>query len=285
MRVLFTIATFIFHSCFSFVMAQSSDMDKNQGDFLVENDNSDTVFPHTINYYPNLYAFLQTGKSEGLIPNVKKLAKLRRFIENITLKKRRFKNESQFLSHVFYKTHEKFLKTYTAHATVTDIFSKGEYDCVSGTALYAILLDQLNIDYTIKEFDYHVLLLINADKTYMIESTDPLHGFVEHKKEIHSRISDYANEAEKSVKLAKIGSEKSEKQHPESINNDINLKQLLGLQYFNNAVYFYNKEMPVETITSLKHSLRYYNSKRIRAFKVHTFKVFANNSAVAYLQR
>ncbi len=285
MRVLFIISCLFAVTSLSSISGQSIDMDNNNPSTSLHlTKNSHFSFP-TVKHHPNLKAFLKTGKSKNNQVNTKKLTKFQKFIENVTLKKQQFKNESQFLNYLFFKTHQKFLKTYAAHATVTDIFTKGAYDCVSGTALYAIILDQLHINYTIKEFDYHVLLLINqGNKTYLMESTDPLHGFVDHSELITARINAYVHESDTNAKLEKLGSDNSKFQSPNAINNNINLQQLLGLQYYNNAIYFYNKEMPKETINALKKSLHYYNSKRIREFTIHTYKLFANESVLAQLR-
>ncbi len=103
---------------------------------------------------------------------------------------------------------------------------KGEYDCVTGTIVYALILDKLNIEYEILEFPYHVLIVLNIDgKDIMLEATDPYYGFVTEEKDYLERIEFYKNQSQENAFLRKI-----------------DLKQLAGLYYYNQAVEEYNSK-------------------------------------------
>ncbi|MEP2026189.1 MAG: hypothetical protein ABJI85_16100, partial [Reichenbachiella sp.] len=89
------------------------------------------------------------------------------------------KSEAAFLKYVFYTVHRKMLGTYEQYVTFSEIFKKEKkYDCVTGTALYALILDELDVAYEVHETDYHVYLIAKSEgKEYLFESTDALAGF------------------------------------------------------------------------------------------------------------
>ena len=72
------------------------------------------------------------------------------FLEKLRSKRNQMKSDPRFFNYLFYKTHRKFLKQYQIHSSVEDLLRHGTYDCVSGTALYALILHHLGIEYEIK---------------------------------------------------------------------------------------------------------------------------------------
>lgn len=189
------------------------------------------------------------------------------FIEQIARKKRKYKRESKFLEYVFYKTHHKFLKNYMLYSSFGDLIENSNYDCVAGTALYALILERLDIDYTIKEFDYHVLLIAKTDSgEVLFESTDPINGFVKSKSEINKRIQFYTTPELENGAIKSIGAKEKLDQQSYSVNNDINIQQLAGLQFYNMAVKSYNQTDYIQAIQSLEKGIRHYNSNRFQVF-------------------
>ena len=80
-----------------------------------------------------------------------------RFSESLNHKRFRYKQEIDFWKHVYYKVHRKYLKTYSSPSTLNDVLVTGNYDCLSGTALYAMIFQALGADYQIIETNYHIL--------------------------------------------------------------------------------------------------------------------------------
>lgn len=173
-----------------------------------------------------------------------------------------YNNEEKFLRYMYYKIHRKYLKHYTHYPDFLSLFNAGQYDCVTGTALYAYLLDTLGYDYTIKELAYHIYLLVepqnNPKQTYLIESTDPIYGFVSEKQAIEKRVNMYKDEE---------SSANSGYQYNFKINNTINLEKLAGLAYYNSAVTYYNQQQFAKAIAQLKKANYLYHSQRMEAFR------------------
>ena len=68
----------------------------------------------------------------------------------------------EFLRTIFYKTHNKLLLNYDKLASLDQTIEKGTYGCLTGTMLYALILDHFKIAYEIIELPNHVFLQIRA---------------------------------------------------------------------------------------------------------------------------
>lgn len=170
-----------------------------------------------------------TGYQEEIATAVKKLSA-----------KREKLSEDQFLEKVFYYVHRKFLKTYTGYVAFSELFKNGSYDCLTGTAFYAVLLDELEIPYVIYEFDFHLFLLAyTTTDSILMEATDPIYGLVTNQEEIAQRVALYTL-GEKVISQSIGNSRPSGTIPPSEIINRISLKELTGLQYFNLAVNAFN---------------------------------------------
>lgn len=181
-------------------------------------------------------------------------------LQTLRLKSR---DEVDFLEKVFYRVHRKHLGWYQEYALFSRLFDKKTYDCVTGTAFFGIVLDQLGVTYQILEFDFHTLLLVEAGGAYvMMEATDPLDGFVTDANEQRRRITTYTESSYVNDRYAKTG-----------INQQISLLQLTGLHYFNLAVNAFNQQNFDSAIRNLEKAEKIYPSPRV----VETKKLISSN--------
>lgn len=180
------------------------------------------------------------------------------FVNDLKLKKQKWNNDHRLLRHVFYSTHREYLKKYEPYQSFQDIFWTGTYGCLTGTALYAFLMEELGFNYEIIETNYHMFLLVKTDdKEYLIESTDPAHGFVHSKKAISHRIKEaieYNRDDSRSYAFKY------------DIYKSVSHIELIGLQYYNTAIDAYNNENFVMTLYCLNEASRINPSERISAF-------------------
>ena len=169
---------------------------------------------------------------------------------------KRSKSTEQFLKHFFYYVHRNYLKDYQQYATLNDVLENGKYDCVSGTALYALLLDALHINFSVQEMTYHMYLEIPLDGGIaIIESTDPLAGFISTESAIAERLAQYqAEEADPTV-------------YSRPIQAKVGMDELLGLSYFNAAVFHYNQQQFTPARQYLRQAIRWYPADRMYAFQ------------------
>lgn len=131
----------------------------------------------------------------------------------------------EFVKKSFYWVHRKSLKWYKSYGKLSQVLSEGNYDCVTGTALLALIYDHYEVAYTIYEFDTHVLMMVHSvDGDVLLESTDPFDGVV------------YGAEAIQD----KIEALKDKEQNIARIFTTVNLQELAGLQYYNIAASHYS---------------------------------------------
>lgn len=166
----------------------------------------------------------------------------------------RSRNKSAFLEKTFYQIHRKNLGWYENYVSFAQTLEKRKYDCLTGTALYALILDKLEIPYKVLEFDFHIFLLAEADgREILIEATDPLGGFVTDASEIDRRI-----------KSSLLNEQYKDQYYRTYLQNEINLVELAGLQYYNLAVDLFNKQKYKEAKRFIKKANLLYPSERIQ---------------------
>lgn len=154
-------------------------------------------------------------------------------------------SDAQFLKQIFFTVHRKVLGNYQQYVTFDELFQEGQkYDCVTGTALYALILDYFGFEYDIHETDYHVYLVAHtADQRFLFESTDPIYGFASQQEEIKQRIA-AVNIKSKTLNeryLKVISSNDEGAQNIKIIDNIVSIGQLSGLHYYNQGLKYFNE--------------------------------------------
>ncbi|WP_017733972.1 hypothetical protein [Nafulsella turpanensis] len=190
-------------------------------------------------------------------------AKLEKFIRRFEKKKNRY-SDAYLLEQLFYRVHRKYLKKYQPYVGFSQLLEKGKYNCLTSTALYAWFLQALGYEYQIIETDYHIFLMVktSSGEEIMIESTDPKSGFVRDPKLIAQRLEQIKNDAL---------SPEARKERPYhdfklQLFREINLQQLAGLQYYNQAAYLYNNRKQAQAATALSKGNLLYQAERFEHF-------------------
>jgi hypothetical protein len=198
-----------------------------------------------------LSAFLNTDHT-----TVRK-ASLLGHIEKLAEKRESSKNEEVFLRLLFNKTHEKFLRHFDEYASFGALLNKGNYNCLSATAMYALLLHHFEIEYDIIETNYHIFILVNCDNnTILFETTDPLNGFVTAPDEIEKRIRKYKENIVRD-------SDKNYYHLSCALYKHVQLQELTGLLHYNLAVQAFNAHDLGTSIHHLDKATAIYCSPRM----------------------
>ncbi|MBT1703047.1 hypothetical protein [Chryseosolibacter indicus] len=209
-----------------------------------------------ISYYVNLFS--ETDNTSSSLDD-----DLKKFVQQLA-RKRNSKSEKQFLEYLFSKTHRRYLKNYTEYASFGELAENGTYNCLTGTALYALLLDHFNIEHKIIETNYHIFLLVKTnDGAVLFEATDPAHGYVSDEREMVRRISFYK---ENRIEQKEKDNEKTLYQYQFKLFNTVSLKQMAGLLHYNMAIEAYNAQELTGAINHLDKAIAVYNSPRIEEF-------------------
>jgi hypothetical protein len=184
------------------------------------------------------------------------------FLKRLEKNRSSFRQENHFVRFLFYKTHQEYLKRYEEYAPISDLFHSGSYNCLTGTILYALLLDHFQISYQVIETNYHIFILAETSQgKILMEATDPINGLVTSALEIESRINEY-----KENFIATTDLKGDYYQFTFELFRSVSLKELQGLLYYNKAVDAFNHQDLQESAQSLKKAHTFYSSPRIDEF-------------------
>jgi hypothetical protein len=198
-----------------------------------------------------------------------------KFVDKLEAKQSSFKKESAFLEYLFLKTHQKFLKNYVTYVPFQQLFVNGDYNCLTGTALYALLLHHFGFDYKIIETNYHIFLIAETrEGRVLFEATDPAQGFIKDFKAIESRINLYRRDEIQNTSVA----HKTYYKFTFHLFNDVGLDELRGLMHYNEAIEFFNDHDFSSAIAALEKTMTLYRSQRIEEFsKVVLYSIVESN--------
>lgn len=153
-------------------------------------------------------------------------------------------NEAKTVRRLFFAVQETFLKEYSLYASFFQTIDSGKYDCLTGSVLYAVLLEEIkrkgNFTYTYQlvQNPIHVFIKIQlSDKSEIIfESTSLEKGFIATPKGIDFYLKEQAKKVEQIAKNEIVlVSSKNE------LNNFVTLENAPALLYFNQGVLFFNQ--------------------------------------------
>jgi hypothetical protein len=186
------------------------------------------------------------------------------FLQQVDKKKHAFKHEKDLVRYIFYKAHQKFLKNFQTESSFGELLTTGKYNCLTGTALYALLFEHFDIDYSIIETNHHIFIIVKADgEEILIETTDPVEGFVDNPEKIQTRLDEYRNNVVPNTTRGGVRYEFSF-----NLWEAVTLEELTGLLYFNNAVKAYNQQDFIEATLTLIKAAQYKPSPRIEEFSL-----------------
>ena len=204
-----------------------------------------------------LHLLINTGKSVPDTEYTSIKLDLNRFVDKLTRKRNRYHSEELFLKYVFYKIHNRYLKHYTSHANFRQTMTKGKYDCLTGTALYALVFQALGVEFVIHELPYHVYMTatMGNGKSLLLESTDGLSGYVTDPNEIEALTKKYHED----INATDI----NYYQYKFKIDAQVQLKELVALVYYNEAIKSYNNQDWSEARSALTIAQQLYPGKRM----------------------
>ena len=199
---------------------------------------------------------LQSAPSERPILATSKMNK---FLVALKIKRGKLKSDETFLRYAFRESHKTFFHSYKAYSQFPEIFDSGNYDCLSATSFFSVVLDAFGFEYKIIETNYHIFLIVEADqKQILLESTDMNNGFVANDRLIKEKIRGYREN-----KIL-TSADKYYYQYEVDLYQQVMPQQLTGLLYFNQAVIAFNNNDLTACALKLKKAIRIYNSPRAK---------------------
>ncbi|WP_439481955.1 hypothetical protein [Cyclobacterium plantarum] len=176
---------------------------------------------------------------------------------------RKFGNSEKMVKNIFYRAHQKLFHRYQQFTLERDALDQGLYDCVSGSLILAALLDHFGFAYEVKETSYHVFLQVRLeDRLVLLEVTDPREGFIADPDQKERYLRDFTLNPDN----IRTGEKKLTSFMAPDIFRTIDLENLLGLQYFNQAIRYFNEGNPLAAYQFSITALKYHDTERIRDF-------------------
>jgi len=164
---------------------------------------------------------------------------------------------TQRLGKLFIKIHRKFLKTYSFNANFSGLINNGEYNCVTASIVFALILDRLEIKYEIHETPFHTYLKVwnNKGKCILLETTNATNGFIINPLQIEKMEEEFRNPY----------TEKDTYLNQNIFNKVISLEQLFALYFYNLGVEDFNHKSYIKAQKWLLMAKILYPEERIVA--------------------
>lgn len=181
------------------------------------------------------------------------------FLEKLEKKRASIKKEKDFVRYVFSKTHQTYLKKFEPYASFNSVFDNGSYNCLTGTILYAVILNHFDIPHQVIETNYHIFITVESEQgKILLEATDPASGFVDTESGIEKRISAYRQNA-----ITASNARAAYYQFNFDLYRPVSMKELRGLLYYNKAVDSFNHQRLEESVAHLVKADELYSSSRM----------------------
>lgn len=197
-------------------------------------------------------------KQSGIKDNTEALEKFNLVLNNLSKKQKQYKQDKDFIEYLYYFTHRKLFKSYEQYPSLAETLSIGEYDCLTATAVYSILLTELSVSHTVVETNYHIYLLVypDTDKEILLEATDPSSGFITDRGQIEKHKLVYRQDNNE-LKADQV-----------DLNFDIERRlegqELVGLLYYNLSVKELNLGNWQKANDLAVHANQFYPNIRVR---------------------
>jgi tetratricopeptide (TPR) repeat protein len=200
-----------------------------------------------------------TADSEARLFEQKINEAIREIESSGALKKKNDKKVKQIYNII----HDRFLIKYQLENRFYEIIKTGNYNCVTATALYAIIFEKLSIPYAIKEEPTHVYLVAYpSTENILVETTAPFSGLLAFDAAFKAN---YVNTL-RNQKI--IGGSESLGSVDELFNKyyfgkeNITLYQLVGIHYMNDGLFKRDHDDLAGAYEQLKKAYLYYPCTR-----------------------
>jgi len=198
---------------------------------------------------------LLTDAPAGMVPAASaKLQQFRRELGEPTVA-----NDRIFLQTLFKQVHRNFLKKYVAYSEFQDVFTSGNFDCLTATALFSQMLSEYAYRYSLIETNYHIFIVVHTiHGEVLLETTDRIHGFVTDEDEIVERVGGYR----RNQLTTAVASDKVMYAYHTDLYRELSADKLPGLLHFNQAIRAFNNTDWIGCVAKLEKAREIYDSPR-----------------------
>ena len=177
------------------------------------------------------------------------------------------KKEKKRVNKIYNTIHYTFLKKYNLDSYFSDIFKDGTYNCVTASALYAFVFDQLDIPYHVKETPSHVFLIAypNTHNIYLETTVPGAYGFSIPKEPEIKKIVDELI-AYKLVTTEEVQAKGYAKFYEDYYYGKayVDKSALIGMQYYNKSLSYLDNENYALALVHLNKAKVFFSSPLIK---------------------
>jgi hypothetical protein len=163
-------------------------------------------------------------------------------------------SDQKKIKYIYKYIHHRFFKMYELENSFSDIFESGVYNCVSGSAMYSIVLQAMHIPYQVVEAPQHVFLFAYPQThRIIIESTSPKNGYITYNEWYVQRFLNHL------VESKIISKDEYEATHATELfnkyyfsENGLTIQDLASIQYSNYAYYYAEKKQGEKALEEAK---------------------------------
>lgn len=167
---------------------------------------------------------------------------------------------------IYKLVHKRFLNVYKLQNSFTNIFETGEYNCVSGSALYAIIFHLMDIPFQVVEAPQHVFLFAYPNSHRIaIETTMPQKGYFTFSDSYVQKFINYLHESKM------ISNEEFENTSPNQLfekyyfeTKGLSIQGLAAIQYANYAIYDLEENENEKALEEIKKAYFIHQSERTK---------------------
>lgn len=187
---------------------------------------------------------------------------LEALINKYQLKK---KSDAKLVKWIYKDVHKELFTMYELENHFDDVFEKGYYNCLSATAIYGMILEELEVPYQLNILPNHVnLTAFPETHNITIETTDPVKGYFKYNKKFKedyvANLINYKLVDPNQVALKSIDEIFDIYYTTE---DHVNLKELVGAQYYNDGLYLTELEEYDAAIVQLEKAVALYPSHNV----------------------
>lgn len=169
-------------------------------------------------------------------------ARLNELIESLNPARFEGYSDSKKIKKIFNIVQDDLLVKYHLENQFLEVFKSGRFNCVSSTAVYAILLEEFNIPYQIIEVPEHVYLIAQPNgQSIVMEGTDAQDGYLKLTESVVGKqlgtLVSMKVISEEELNSPDLGNVIDELYPSESIG----LSKLVAIQYYNQSIYDYEE--------------------------------------------
>jgi tetratricopeptide (TPR) repeat protein len=176
---------------------------------------------------------------------------------------------SKKLKTVYKAVHDEFFTKYSLESNFNEIFLNGNYNCLTASALYAIILDRLGIKYIIKQTPAHVYIIADPSNTgYLIETTLPGEKIVQFDDRFKNNYIEYLHN-NKIIADSEFRNSSVDVLFEAYYFQDktVSIKELAGLHYSNYGIFRHNKSDYTAALVNFEKAELLYPDQLIRFLK------------------